>query len=214
MYNYIENVFLFNHLDKGELIGVLDKFKYKIVHYKKGQFVYDNLKFNREIGIILRGKAEVTKNLFSGKKVIVNQLKEGDVFGIAAIFQKKDYYISSIYTKDKCSIFFIEESQMLRLFEIDQRILKNYLYYVNERIYFLNNRIECFTHEQAKDRVLYYLQDLKNENSKKEYIILPLSKVELADYLGISRASLYRVLGRLEEENYIRINKKNITLLN
>jgi CRP-like cAMP-binding protein len=44
-------------------------------------------------------------------------------------------------------------------------------------------------------------------------ITLPISKKELADYLGVQRPSLFRELKKLSDENVIRIQNRSVTLL-
>ena len=213
MYNNLRNTFLFKHLSLEGLEELLKISCHKTTRYKKGQFIYDNRSFIKEIGIVLEGRIEVQKNLITGKKVIVNQLKSGDVFGVATLFQDKDHYISSLFTKTEVEIFFISEEQLLKLFQLNQGILLNYLRYINDRIYFLNNRIECFTHEQVKDRILFYLEELI-KSQKDQIISIPFCKSELAEYLGVSRASLYRCLKQIEEEKLYKIRAYKIINLN
>ncbi|MDD4690459.1 MAG: helix-turn-helix domain-containing protein, partial [Eubacteriales bacterium] len=44
-------------------------------------------------------------------------------------------------------------------------------------------------------------------------ILLPISKKQLADYLGVQRPSLFRELKKLQDERIIEIDNRVITLL-
>ena len=46
---------------------------------------------------------------------------------------------------------------------------------------------------------------------KSSVILLPMSKRQLADYLGVQRPSLFRELKKLKEEGIIEINNRTIT---
>lgn len=210
LYKELETAFLFRHLDQEKLEQLLQQVPCQTVTYSKGQYIYDNYRFKKEIGIIIKGKIEVQKNLPTGKKIIMNKLRVGDVFGIAALFNDQTCYVTSLLTSSETQILFIGEESLLELFKLDQQLLKNYLSYINQRIHFLNQRIECFTHEQAKDRLLEFFSQLRAQQGNSQSISLTLNKSELADYLGISRASLYRILSQLKEEGYLRSEGKKI----
>lgn len=47
---------------------------------------------------------------------------------------------------------------------------------------------------------------------KSSVILLPMSKRQLADYLGVQRPSLFRELKKLKEEGIIEINNRTITI--
>ena len=49
---------------------------------------------------------------------------------------------------------------------------------------------------------------------KSSVILLPMSKRQLADYLGVQRPSLFRELKKLKEEGIIEINNRTITIKN
>lgn len=198
MIDILNKMFLFNNFTKEEIIKLMGNLHYKVTEYNKGQFVYEGNDFKREIGIILKGSIEAQKYLISGKKVLLNQLKEGDIFGISGLFQEEEIYVSSLLIKQDAKILFISETEILRLFQSNDKLLKNYLSFVHTRIRFLNERIECFTHESIKERVVYFLE----KQRAKGHVLnkLKLNKSEIADFLGISRASLYRILGELKKK--------------
>ena len=47
---------------------------------------------------------------------------------------------------------------------------------------------------------------------KSSVILIPMSKRQLADYLGVQRPSLFRELKKLKDEGFIEINNHTITI--
>ncbi|SCY75897.1 Crp/Fnr family transcriptional regulator [Alkaliphilus peptidifermentans] len=207
MYNLLKVCPLFQHLSIEEYNLLMKNVKCRTLTFSKGQYIEN---FNSEIGIVLKGKIEVQKNLLAGKKIIMNKLKAGNIFGIAYIFHDNPNNVTSLLAVNEATIFFIKENDLFRLFQADHILLKKYLYYVSQRIYFLNQRVECFTHEKIRDRVIEFVEQLKVQQNNQTQVKLLLTKCELADYLGISRPSLYRILKELEEEKYFKIQGINI----
>lgn len=201
MYEMIQRCFLFQHLSTEKITLLMKNIKYKTLVYKKGQYIYN---FNKELAIILKGKIEVQKNLSTGKKIIMNRLKAGNIFGIVCLFEGNFQDVTSLLVNSESTILFIGEKDLLRLLQQDEIILKSYLQYVNQRIYFLNQRVECFTHETIRDRVVEFMEQLKNQQNLQNQDVLFSTKSELAEYLGISRSSLYRILKKIEEEKNLK----------
>lgn len=210
MYNLLKKCFLFQHLSHEKLKILMKNVKYRTTTYRKGQYI-DN--FNKEIGIVLKGKIEVQKNLVAGKKVIMNKMKAGHIFGIAYLFQENVENVTCLVANSESSVLFIGENEFVNLLQLDKILLKNYLCYVSQRIYFLNQRVECFTHEKIRDRVIEFIEQLKHQQNSQTHVTLLFNKSELADYLGISRASLYRIFKHLEEEKYLKFQGNNILIL-
>lgn len=211
MHEQLKKNSLFKHLNTEQLTERIDSAPKRIIHYKKGELIQD---YPNEMGIVLKGKIEVQKNLYTGKKVIMNQLREGSLFGIASLFQNNNYKMTTLLAKSDTTALFIEEDFLLHWFHQEPIFLKNYLAYMNQRIYFLNQRIECFAHEQIRDRFIEFLEQQRVQQQNPQQVDLFLSKSELADYLAISRASLYRIITTLELEGYIRVKKNKVFFCN
>ena len=131
-------------------------------------------------------------------------------FQFLNVFNNKNYYPVRIIAKNNCKILFISEEELLKIFEKDHAILRSYLSFISDRIYFLNKRIESFTYESIYERILCFLESEKERQSNQNEIILKYSKQELSEYLCISRASLYRGLNDLTKDGRIKWEKNKI----
>ncbi|QUH24789.1 Crp/Fnr family transcriptional regulator [Serpentinicella alkaliphila] len=209
MSNQLQKSFLFKHLHIDKLTNIFKAINYRTVIYAKGSYIEN---CDREIGIVLSGKIEIQKNLITGKKIIMNKIKGGDVFGLANLFQESVSNVTSLYVKSESVVMFINEEGLLKLFQLDENIQRNYLGYISGRIHFLNQRVECFTQDNIEERIINYIKQLKVQQNNKKQVTLNLSKSELADYLGISRPSLYRILKKLEEDKYLILEANKIIL--
>lgn len=155
--------------------------------------------------ILLDGKALVTKRA-GGQIVRMSELNPGALYGMATLFSAGAAYPTTIQAQKRCAVLCMEEAVLHDLFVEDVRVMDNYLRYLTGRIHFLNGRIEGFIHPQAKSRVLLYLEQNARDGSYTGGL------TALAQALGISRATLYRALDALEEENAIRRNGRRVEL--
>ena len=95
----------------------------------------------------------------------------------------------------------------------DSRFALNYITFMSERVRFLNHRIGQYTAKTVEGRLAKFF--LSCPMDKNGDITLAMSLIKIANHLSISRASLYRVMELMEDENIIkRRNKQLISILN
>ncbi|SHK02046.1 Crp/Fnr family transcriptional regulator [Paramaledivibacter caminithermalis] len=213
MYDIIKSNPIFDGVSEEQLKKIFKKIHYRIIKYSKGESVFTESNFKSSMGIILSGMVEAQKLHYSGKVIILNRMAKGEVLGISALFNNKSYYPSRLVAKNNCKILFISQEELIKIFEMDFNILQRYLSFISDKIYFLNKRIEGFTYESIYERVLCFLENERERQNNQDEIIIKYSKQELAEYLCISRASLYRVLNELAKEGLIKWEKNKIRYL-
>ena len=77
----------------------------------------------------------------------------------------------------------------------------------------MNRKIAMFTQKSLRDNILDYLT-VQTVQQQSDTITLPITKKQLADYLGVQRPSLFREMKRLTDEGIITINNRRITVNN
>ena len=172
MYDTIKNTPIFKGVNEERLKKIFNKIDYKIIDYINGETVFTEFNFKSSMGIILNGMVEVQKIHYSGKVIILNRMAKGELLGVSALFNNKNYYPVRIIAKNNCKILFISEEELLKIFEKDHAILRSYLSFISDRIYFLNKRIESFTYESIYERILCFLESEKERQSNQNEIIL------------------------------------------
>ena len=160
--------------------------------------------------VILSGSAVVYSS-DSERQVVLRTLGRGNMFGVASLFGGSEDFVSRIKAKSPCSILFISESALGRLFESSSRAMYNYIGFLTGRIRFLTGRIACFTAGSAERRLALYISSLCSEANSNE-ITLDVPAVTLSDILNIGRASLYRAFEKLESDGLIIKKGKFLTI--
>lgn len=161
--------------------------------YNKCQIICSPKNYKRSIGIIVDGTARIQKPVADGKRLTLNTLNAGDVFGAAAVFNDTSVYVNEIYALTDCRVIYFSERLILRGIERDSKFAENYVRYLSDRILFLNRKIASLTSGSAEQRLAAFFAD----NLTDSYSAIPVSMTELSYELNISRASLYRALDSL-----------------
>ncbi|MDR2907106.1 MAG: Crp/Fnr family transcriptional regulator, partial [Bacteroidales bacterium] len=125
---------------------------------------------------------------------------------------KQNVFPVTVTTLEKSELLFWEKDAFLELLQKNKLLLTNFLSMISDRSKFLSEKIGFLAFKTIKNKLAGFILRRANEQ-KQTHIILSETQQELADYFGVTRPSLARSLSLLEEEGLIRIDKKNITIL-
>ena len=199
--------FIFEKMSEGEIKKALATSEYTLTCYKTGEKIFDEDSFFHAIAFILDGEASVYK--FSGdRRTLLSQLREGDSFGASSLFGASPRFPTSIYAKTDCTIMFIAQDKMSELITKFPQIAINYILFLSDKIRFLNDKIDSFAATSAEQKTAKFLL----RNCKESRMSSPLNMTQISSSLGIGRASLYRILGKLEECGAIERNHAEIII--
>ena len=202
----LEGTPLFNGVQTDWIRLWLNRADVKICEYEAGEYLLRKYDTADQLGILLRGSAEVRRESSDGR-MHMSTLCRNDLFGAASLFSKDSAYVTDICCIHRARALLIPEKEMLELLSDNQTVLVNYLSYLNSRIRFLNNRLEAFSKNTVSARILTYLYA-----EAKGSVYRVSSYTRLSDSLCISRATMYRALDALEKEHKIQRIGKDIIL--
>lgn len=172
-----------------------------LTRFAPGQEIYSPSRFLRCLGILLSGQLQVTKGTLT-----VSTLEPGELFGAAALYSDAPEYATTITAKRSSRCLLLDQVLVDRLLAEEPRVRENYLRYLTGRIRFLSGRLQSLSQSGAEGKLARYL--LANSHGG----LLTCSATDLAQRLGISRASLYRAFETLEGHGLIARQGKTITI--
>lgn len=183
----------------------------EIINAKKGERLMSKKHFSRCLALIIRGEASVSKKSPDGRKIIMNRLVRGDVFGMATLFYEEAEFPSEITAETSLRLAVFSKDEIEKAFASCPDFAKAYATLLSEKIHFLNRKISAFSEGEAAEKLLRWIETASAGESE---FILPCSVSKLALMLGIGRASVYRGFDALSERGIIRKEGKKITILN
>ena len=199
--------FLFHGFSQEEIEFMLSEPEIACRRYAAGEMILSPECGILALMILLKGSAVVEKRAGEGM-LRMNELSLGSLFGLACLFSDAEahQFPTSVTAKKNTETLTIPENALRRMMQKEFRLTENYIRYLTGRVHFLNDRIEGLICPSAEERVLLYLMQ-HAENG-----MLTQGITSLAQSLGMSRASLYRALYKLEQEGRIQREKRRITL--
>jgi len=183
-----------------------------ITEYGKNNIVHFVGEFCSKLEIILSGKVVIERIDESGNLMTIADFYGGDVLGGNLMFSKNPYYPMTVTAKDATLILEINKTRLFELFSDNHDFLKSYLEYVSDNTVILGDRIKHYVNRTIRESIISYLEyERKKQNSN--IIKLSMTKMALAERIGVQRTSLSRELAKMRDDGLIKFDIDSIELL-
>jgi len=177
-----------------ESTSILDGATHWRVRYRKGQLIYDEGEPSRAMYRLDRGCVRLQVNGADGNRQIVAFIFPGDLFGLCVDRRNSTAEAVSDVELTRYALQSVLDLSN-RSSEVTLRLMKG-----AETLYGdLAHHMEQIAHLSASDRVLWFLHWLVAREKPREgdVVRLPMSRRDVADYLGLTQETLSRVIRQL-----------------
>ena len=198
---------LFDNIDDKEIERILKILDTKPIIFSKNEIIStDQDEYN--IGIILKGDANIEKYDYDGNRSIIEKLYDNSIFGKRFYQLGKDI---SIVSASDCKVLFLEYDSVIN--KVKNKIfLNNFFTILSQKIIDQNIRLEILSKRSIKDKLLSYFLLLAKDNPKQVFT-LPFTYTDLADYLFVDRSAMMREIKKMKDSRIIKTKGKIIKLL-
>lgn len=179
---------------------------YKIKEYSKGTNIILPNDILSNIGIIIDGVAEISKEDIDGNKTIVSMLGIGNMFGESIVCRENKKSPVCVSSVEDCKVLFISYDKIIRSCtnrcEFHLNLINNLLVTIAEKNLILNNKIDILLLKGLRERIATFLIRKYRETGQSSFNI-NLNRNRLSEYLNVSRSALSRELSRMKNEGII-----------
>lgn len=202
---------LFDRCGEDMVRNYLDSSGVSVCDFTGGEEIPRELRVNCW-SVVITGSVKIFSG-GEGGSVLLNVVSRRGIFDIAALTGRcGNVPQCAVITVGRCRIAFITACGIESLMRDYPQIAANCLGFFTERVGFLNRRIRTLSCGSCESKLAdFLLNEFYQEGGS--FVVKLKSCVELANRLGVSRASLYRALGTLEDSGIISRSGKLITIL-
>lgn len=211
MIEILSKACLFKGINESEIKVVLDKERYLIREYKKGEVIANQGELCSSLSVILEGSVAIETIYENGKVFNLSNFKVSDVFAEALLFAKAREYPATVIAIEDSKILSFPKQTMLNIMKYNSKFAENMLELLSQKIVILNRKINLIELDTIRRRICKILLDNYKNNGNLSLEIK--SKKEIAKDLGIERPSLSRELIKMKNDNIIDFNLKEIKVL-
>lgn len=209
------DVQLFENMNRMEIESILGYLNPHVKSYGKGDYVAHSGEKINSIGVVLDGAVEMLKEDVWGNKSILAVIPEKSIFGETFVCNKSHSSTVSFQAMADGAVLFLSVEKMLRscstVCMCHRKLIDNLLVLVAQKSITLMEKIDILSKKTLREKILSYLSVQAQLNSSL-YFDIPMSRMELADYLCCDRSALSRELSRMKGEGLIDYDKNTFRL--
>ena len=206
---------LFRGIDNESLNTMLDCLNPKIRRYKQRKIIAAYGQPFEGVGIIASGKVSLSKEMYSGNRIMMGILNAGDIFGEMVAFSDSRVWPKTVTAHEDCVLLFLPPDKITgtcsNICASHSTLIMNTLKILSNKALMLNKKIEHISAGNIRGKISSYLLDIHRQTTD-DTITIPMKRHELADYLSITRPSLSREMGLMRDAGIIEFNGPLVTI--
>lgn len=214
MVHKLKNSPLFSGMSENDILNCLQCSRSEIVGYQKDEIIFHQKDEPKKLLVLVEGTIAVCNDSSFGKRSILATFNQGgELFGEVFLFLKRkeyDYYAQSVTASKVLQIpkdFLYHTCGKNCGYHV--KLLSNMLSILAQKAYYLNQKLQILSCDSLRKKIVKFLLDNCSADGN---ITLSMNREELADFLNTARPSLSRELMKMQEEELIRIKKKDINI--
>lgn len=196
-------------VDSSELNELFSKVFYTIRSFSSEEIIMTNGDVFDYMLILLEGEVRGEIIDLDGNATQIENITAPKPLAPAFLFGEKNTSPVDIIANEASKVMFIHKSEVLKLFQLNSLILKNFLDIISSKGQFLSRKVKLLSFQQLNQRIAFYVLN--------EYHRLPNKKItqqELAETLGVARPSLARTLKQMKQTETLEMAKGQLKILN
>ncbi|GGJ96220.1 Crp/Fnr family transcriptional regulator [Lentibacillus kapialis] len=191
---------IFNHLNHEEQVEVASTSMSQ--SYDKKDLIFQAGNPSEYLYIVHKGKVRNYNLSESGKEQLIRILEPGDFMGELAVFTD-EWLTSFAEAIEPTEICAIHQSNLQQLLQEKPAIAFKILAESSKRLKDAEKTIERLSSQDVEKRLSSYLLE-EAEKGTSSQITLPMSKKDLASYLGTTQETLSRRLAGFADKGLVR----------
>jgi CRP-like cAMP-binding protein len=202
---------LFKGMTQEEIISVIAVTPFRIMNYKEGALIALSGENVSSFMLVTKGRVKGEMIDFSGRVIKIEEIPASGALAAAFIFGSRNIYPVNVVALDDTQILIIEKTDFLKFLKDHDKILVNYLNMISDRSQFLSEKIKFLNFKTIKGKLAQYILQLAGRDMTQ--ITLQSTQNELAEYFGVARPSIARVMSEMEQEEIIRTRGKHLVIV-
>ena len=200
---------LLQHIGK-DLSDALER-RGRVRSFAAGETIFDEGGKALVLPIVLRGKVKMTHFLESGKEVIIGVFEAGETFAVPPVVDGKRYPASAV-AMEQSELLLIKRSDFLELLTESSEFSLWIIGWLCAMVREKTATIQNLSIASPEHRIGNVLLKLADRDAPSGPIRIALRREDIAKMAGLTTETTIRVIRRLAEKRFIRIDHGKIVL--
>jgi len=192
---------IFNHLPSQHLASISKLAKSRT--FERGEFIHRSGEHSNQLCIVHRGRVKVYRLSESGKEQLVRILTPGDFTGELAMFSSDSFHETYAQALEKADICSIQRTDLQALLLEHPSISLHILNELAARLGKSEQQSTSIATDSVETRIGLFLAEQVEQQGSSQ-LTIPMSRKDLASFLGTTPETISRRLAQFEESGWIK----------
>ncbi len=183
------------------------------VIFRKGDNLTKQGAFASYVLFVIKGLAKQYIEGDATRNYNLRIIKPGEFVGLSAVFSKNTFNYSSVAITD-CHVMLVEKAAIEKVAKNNGMFGFNIIKRYCEQNANLFDTLRTIVYKQMNGRMAETLLYIDNFKAENEEVFQLLSRKDIADFAGTSTESTVKLLKSFEKDGLIKLNEKDIEILN
>ena len=210
----IRKCYLFDGIKDEQLADAIKLLNGRIKKVVKDDYIVQLGGTIQYAGLLLKGKIESSFQNENFDQITMHTFTGGYLFGEGLVINHAKNSPVQLRAVEDSVVLFIDLEMIYAAADnspIQNILARNLIKSLAKKNLILNQKVRILSQKSLRDRIFTFLRTLPKD--KDGYVKIPFTQTALAEYLGVNRSALSRVLGRIQNEGLLVIDGKRIKII-
>lgn len=206
---------LFQNINEDSLSAMLACLGARRIAFGKGQYIFTEGTPAKQIGIVLSGAVQISRDDYYGNRTLMGRLEPGDLFGESFAFAGVETLPVNVMATEPCDVMLIDSSRIISPCSsacgFHTKLIFNLLQIMARKNLGFHQKIEITSKRTTREKLMAYLLAQAKMHQSDSFEI-PFDRQTLADYLEVDRSGLSAEISKLRKEGVLECQRNKFTL--
>ena len=211
----MNEIVIFNDISKEQLEALKSCFNPTIKNFEAGETILQKSYINRDIAILLDGKAHMYYFDIEGSSGLIEHYEKNAVFGDYFMLPIESFEYLIVADTD-CRVMFLDYDHIIKpcnaSCQSHSQLISNIIQLTAQKVRLLTLRINIISQKTVRQKLMAYLEYQSLLNQSRTFTI-PITLVDLAEYLCVDRSAIMKELHNMRKENLLESKGRKFKLL-
>lgn len=206
----LTEVSIFRNVESNELDRLLSSIVFQRKSFPGGSLVVSQGEECNRLMVLTEGLVKGEMISPTGKSLKIEDMEAPYALATAFLFGNNTFFPVNIIAVTPVNFIIIQKRELLKLFQMNEQILQNFLSMISSRAQFLSDKLRFHSFKSLKAKLAFYLVKEAGKNNSFRLID---SQNDLAELFGVARPSVGRAFLMLQEEGIIDIRYRQVEII-
>lgn len=210
-YSLLTKAPLFSGMTQDEIRSTLEAVPKRIRRYTAGMIISHMGDQVSAFMMVVNGLVKGEMVDFAGRVIKIEDIPAPGAIASAFIFGGRNSLPVNVIAIEDTTLLIIDKYDFLKLLKSQDKVLINFLDMVSNRSQFLSEKIKFLNFKTIKGKIAQFI--LQKAVAGTLEVTLDMTQNDLAEFFGVTRPSIGRAFGELEDEGLIFKKGKHLKIL-